>query len=160
MKTSLAKIIATAFGAGFSPFAPGTMGALVGILIWWLLHFPFINFTGSYFFPFMVVMIIIVFLVGVWSSNVMEPEWGHDPGKIVVDEVIGQWIALLWIPFTITNFILAFALFRFFDILKPLFIKKMEALPSGWGVMADDVLAGVYANILLHFVLWCDILPF
>ena len=95
MKTTIAKIIATAFGAGFSPFAPGTMGALVGILIWWLLHFPFINLTGYYFFPFMVLMIFIVFFIGVWASNVMEPDWGHDPGKIVVDEVIGQWIALL-----------------------------------------------------------------
>ncbi len=159
MKINIAKIITTAFGAGFSPFAPGTMGALVGILFWWLLHFPFINLRGFYFFPFMVFMIILVFFIGVWASNVMEPDWGHDPGKIVVDEVIGQWIALLWIPFSITNFLLAFALFRFFDILKPLFIKKMEALPSGWGVMADDVLAGIYANIVLQVILWSDLLP-
>ena len=160
MKTTIAKIITTAFGAGFSPFAPGTMGALVGILLWWLINVPFSNSYPANFFPFMVLMIIIVFFVGVWASNVMEPEWGHDPGKIVVDEVIGQWIALLWIPFSITNFLLAFALFRFFDILKPLLIKKMEALPSGWGVMADDVLAGIYANIVLQIILWANILPF
>ena len=160
MKTSIAKTIATAFGAGFSPFAPGTMGALVGILIWWLIRFPFASAGGAYFFPFMLIITIVVFFLGVWASNVMEPEWGHDPGKIVVDEVIGQWIALLWIPFTVPNIILAFALFRFFDILKPLLIRKMEALPSGWGVMGDDVLAGIYANIVLQIILWSGLLPF
>lgn len=160
MKINFAKFIATAFGSGFSPFAPGTMGSIVGVLLWWILHFVFAESIGNYFFPFMILLIFLVFFIGVWVTNILEPEWGHDPGKIVVDEVVGQWIALLWIPFSLTNCILAFALFRCFDILKPLFIKKLEALPSGWGVMSDDVLAGIYANVVLQIVIWSNLLSF
>lgn len=99
---------------------------------------------------------IILFTIGgIWSSNKLEPFWGEDPSRVVVDEMVGVWIALLaapegnfWYP------VAAFALFRLFDIFKPLGIRKMESLKGGVGVMMDDILAGIYSFILLAGVRW------
>lgn len=146
-------LIATGFGAGFSPFAPGTAGALVATAVWALL---------VYFLPFetawlLTALLIVVFtLCGIWSANKLEPFWGEDPSRVVVDEMVGVWIALLavpqeggfWYPLA------AFALFRLFDIIKPLGIRDMERLKGGVGVMMDDILAGVYSFILLAGFGW------
>jgi phosphatidylglycerophosphatase A len=80
----------------------------------------------------------------------MEQEWGKDPSKIVIDEVVGMWISLWYIPSGWEYFVLAFVLFRLFDIYKPFFIKKVELLKGGWGVMMDDVLAGIYTNVVIQ----------
>ncbi len=149
------KIIATGFGSGYSPIAPGTAGALVGCLILWVLQLSLPSyFSGGWeqtagLFS----LILLFFFWGVKSANVLEREWGHDPSKIVVDEVIGVWIAMLGVPFSLLNLAVAFVLFRLFDIWKPLGIRQMERLPGGWGVMMDDVLAGVYSCILMHIFL-------
>jgi phosphatidylglycerophosphatase A len=79
----------------------------------------------------------------------MDGVWGKDSSKVVIDEVAGMLITLLFIPVTVNNLMVGLLLFRFFDIAKPLGIRKMEDLPKGWGVMADDVLAGIYAHIVL-----------
>jgi phosphatidylglycerophosphatase A len=97
---------------------------------------------------------LIVTLAGVWSSTVMEKVWGKDPSKVVIDEVAGMCVGLLFLPVNVTYLLCGFILFRFFDIVKPLYIKKMEYLPGGWGIMLDDVLAGIYTNILLQIVVW------
>jgi len=97
---------------------------------------------------------VLITAIGVWSSSMMEPVWGKDPSKVVIDEVSGMCISLLFLPVNVTYLLCGFILFRFFDILKPLYIRKMELLPAGWGIMADDVLAGVYTNILLQTVVW------
>ena len=150
------KIFATGFGAGYSPIAPGTAGALVGISITiqkevWGLAF----FNTQYLVDLDLIVLIIVFmLIGVLATNALEKEWGHDPQKIVIDEIVGVWIAILAIPMSWNTLILAFILFRIFDIWKPLGIRKMEQLKGGWGVMMDDVLAGVYANIVLQILLY------
>lgn len=145
-------IIASGFGSGFSPFAPGTAGALVAVAIWTVLF---------YTIPFTTLLIVTSLLVvlftaaGVWSSDVLEPEWGKDPSRVVVDEMVGVWIALLAVPENNIWYILfAFVLFRFFDIFKPLGIRKMEQLDGGIGVMADDILAGVYSFVLLIGARW------
>ncbi|HMH34477.1 MAG TPA: phosphatidylglycerophosphatase A, partial [Puia sp.] len=78
--------------------------------------------------------------------------WGKDNQRIVIDEWAGMCVALLWIPLFPRYILPAFLLFRFFDIVKPLFIKKLEQLPGGWGVMFDDLLAGLYTNLLLQLV--------
>ena len=149
---SIHKLNATVLGAGYSPFAPGTMGALVGILILFLIKWQQPDL--QYFTWGLLLATIIFTLLGVWSTNELESEWGKDPSKVVVDELIGVWIAVLWIPVETQWLILGFILFRFFDILKPLGIRRLESIKGGWGVMLDDVGAGIYANIVLQIIVY------
>lgn len=148
------KIIATSFGAGFLPVAPGTWGALVGIVIW----LPFyIWLPGAPAWIASVVAIVFFAVAGTWASGVSEKYWGKDPVVACVDETVGQLISLLPLcgglheaPWWLI--IVSFALFRLFDIFKPLGIRKMELLPGGWGMMADDILAAIYAACLVEAV--------
>ncbi len=143
------RLIATAFGLGYSPIAPGTMGAIGGIAVYLLI----INSLSQV--NMILGLLIILFLcLGIIASNKLESEWGKDPSKIVIDEVVGVWIALLFIPSEWQYTLGAFLLFRFFDIVKPLYIKRAEKLKGGWGVMFDDVLAGIYANIVIQIVVF------
>ena len=96
----------------------------------------------------------IIIIVGIFSGNQLERIWGKDSYKIVIDEVAGMCITLLFIPVNWQYGLTGWIRFRFFDIVKPLYIRKMELLPGGWGVMMDDILAGLYANILLSLVIW------
>lgn len=145
-------MIASGFGSGFSPFAPGTAGALLATLIWIGLAFIV---SPLYLFPITATLIIIFTLLGIWSANNLEPFWGKDPSRIVVDEMVGVWIPLLVAdinsPYT---YISAFILFRLFDIFKPLGVRKMEDLKGGVGVMMDDVLAGIYSLVVLIGIKW------
>jgi len=148
------KTIATAFGAGYAPIAPGTVGALLAcILLAIYIHLIGINNNTNFQIGF-ILLIILTTLLGVWATQNLQKEWGEDPSKVVVDEVIGVWINLLFVPLTWQNIFLGFILFRFFDIAKPLGIRKMEAFENGWGVMLDDVLAGIYGNIVLQIILY------
>ena len=123
-------IIATGFGSGFSPFAPGTAGALLATLIWLALSCAV-------------------------SPTLLLIIWGEDPSRVVVDEMVGVWIPLLAAPAgNLWYALAAFALFRLFDIFKPLGIRKMEYLKGGVGVMMDDILAGIYSLILLIVARW------
>lgn len=145
-------LIATTFGAGFSPVAPGTAGAIVGCAFLWLFHQLecFATFPNPLAF---IVLIVVVALLGIYATNKLEQEWGKDPSKVVIDELVGVWIAMVFVPFSWLNLLLAFGLFRFFDIAKPLGVRKMEQFKGGLGVMADDVLAGIYANLALQLIL-------
>ncbi len=152
---SLHKMIATAFGAGYSPIAPGTAGAIVACGIYVLLFGGIFGDTFSGFSQLH--FLTLTFLVtgaGIMSTNVLEKDWGKDPQKVVIDEVAGQWITLLWVPFAWKYVLLGLGLFRLFDIWKPLGIRKLEKLPGGTGVMMDDVLAGVYAWIVLQTLIY------
>ena len=146
------KIIASGFGSGYSPVAPGTAGALLAALVLWALHGFFqVPFDGGWSQTMWLLPLIgFFFFLGVAAAAKVEPVWGHDPSKVVLDEMVGVWIAMLGVPFSLLNLALAFVLFRVFDIWKPLGIRRMESLPGGWGVMVDDALAGVYACLLLH----------
>jgi phosphatidylglycerophosphatase A len=141
----LHKLIVTGFGLGYSPIAPGTVGAIGGcvsaILLWRYAAYPNVSLAF---------LILLFLFLGIYCSTKMEQEWGKDPSRIVIDEVVGMWISLWLIPPGWGYVVLAFVLFRLFDIYKPLFIKKMEVLKGGWGVMMDDVLAGIYANIVIQ----------
>ena len=141
------KLIGTGFGSGYSPVAPGTAGALVGCGGLALLHF---FAPANFYLPGMAAFIVAFFFLGAKATDKLEPEWGHDPSRIVADEMIGLWISMLWVPFSWLNLALAFGLFRLFDIWKPLGIRRLEKLPGGWGVMMDDVLAGIYALIVMQ----------
>lgn len=147
-------LIGTGFGSGFSPLAPGTAGALLASAVWMLLYY-FVPFTALFWITLSLVLIFTI--AGVWAANKLEPYWGEDPSRVVVDEMVGVWIPLLAVPNTVNWYwyvLAAFILFRAFDIVKPLGVRKMESLPGGVGVMMDDILAGVYSLILLIGARW------
>ena len=153
------KQIVTFFGVGYTPIAPGTAGALVGGILFYLLSLALINY-GLDFYEVQIILILItiaVLLMGVRSIRKVENTWKHDAQQIVIDEVIGVWIAMLFIPVTWFNYLLAFVLFRIFDIAKPFFIKKIDKLKSSWSIMLDDVVAGVYANLVLQLIIYLNI---
>lgn len=146
--TKIYKTLATFFGAGYVPIAPGTAGAFLAavfVYIWQYLD-PGLLVYG---WP-LVWVVIVTFFIGVYCTDQLEPAWGKDPSKIVIDEAIGIWISILFIPVSIYYLLAGFVLFRIFDIWKPLGIRKLENIKGGWGVMLDDVLAGVYANVVLQ----------
>lgn len=148
----LPMLIGTGFGSGFSPVAPGTAGALLASLIWFFLSFFLTGFTLLWV---TVILILVFTIAGVWAADRLEPVWGEDPSRVVVDEMVGVWIALLAAPVGHVWYGLgAFVLFRLFDIFKPLGIRRMESLPGGIGVMMDDILSGIYGFILLIAVRW------
>ena len=142
------KLFSSTLGIGYIK-GGGSVAAAVCCICWYL------AWAGRYP-PFFVsvTITIVVTLIGVWSSNVVEGIWGKDPSRVVIDEVAGMCIGLLFLPVQLKYVASAFILFRFFDIAKPLFIRKMELLPGGWGIMMDDVLAGFYTNILVYTIVW------
>lgn len=148
----LPALIGTGFGSGFFPFAPGTAGTLVAALIWFGLSF----WVSEGCLPGLTAALILVFAgAGIWAAERLEECWGKDPSRVVVDEMVGVWITLLAVPSGHIWYTLgAFALFRLFDIFKPLGIRRMESLPGGVGVMMDDILSGVYGFIVLIAVRW------
>ena len=146
----LARIISTGLGVGYFPLAPGTMGSLAILIVYWIC--PEIS-------SLQLSMIIVgLSVIGIYSVTITENEVksklgqdrGNDPGIIVIDEVIGMLVALLFIPKTTFFLITAFILFRIFDIAKPYPARKMEKLHGGWGIVLDDVVAGIYANIVIQ----------
>lgn len=140
-------IIATGFGAGYSPFAPGTAGALLATIVWFVAAVC-MSATGLFWLTLSCIMLFT--LLGIWATNQVEPFWGEDPSKVVVDEMVGVWFTLLAAPAGHWGYgIAAFVLFRLFDIWKPLGIRKMESFPGGIGVMMDDILAGLYGFLVL-----------
>ena len=150
---SFYKFMLSGFGAGWLPVAPGTWGATVAVLP--LFFFtqigPSVFSTFQPIFTLILMILIVIFTwIGVKGVDFLHDEWGDDPKQVVIDEMIGVWIAIIGLPLTVPNLIIGFILFRFFDIAKPLGIRQLEKIKGGWGVMLDDVLAGVYANILLQ----------
>jgi phosphatidylglycerophosphatase A len=144
---ALSMIFSTFFGAGFFPVAPGTAASFITMLIYKL---------GLYklSWPFQALIIVFLVIAGAAAST----RYGRllnrkDPGRIVIDETCGQLIALFLVTPGWKELLLAFILFRIFDILKPYPIKKLEALPHGWGIMADDVGAGLAAAVSLRLIL-------
>jgi phosphatidylglycerophosphatase A len=155
----------TTFGVGYLPLAPGTWGSAVGVLFYWLISRIELNsiayFTSrgwqegqisAWFYAVNSLLLLVFCLIGIWAANRATKLFANkDPQQAVVDEVIGQLITFLFIPFGANWFyILAgFLLFRLFDIWKPYPIDSLQNLPTGLGVCADDILAGIYAGICL-----------
>ncbi|HUW97231.1 MAG TPA: phosphatidylglycerophosphatase A [Acidiferrobacter sp.] len=146
-KISAATFLATGFGVGRFPKAPGTAGSLLGLVLWW----PVMGLG----WPGYSLLLVVALGVGVVASGRAAIELGlTDPPMVVWDEVVGMGVALLAVPHGLLVVLAAFGLFRLFDITKPYPIKRLERLPGGYGIMLDDVLAGVYANVCLQGVLW------
>lgn len=140
-------LIATAFGTGYAPGAPGTLGAAVG-LVW---HFATRHWSPAA----QLTSLMALVLVGIWAAGVAARHAGReDPGHVVVDEVAGQAITLVLLPVGPMGAVAGFILFRFFDIFKPWPVRQFERLPGGWGIMADDVMAGVYGWVALRLVMF------
>jgi phosphatidylglycerophosphatase A len=134
-------VLASAFGAGYSPVASGTVGSFVTVVAIWLLPLTPLRIA---------VALVIVVLVGIWAGSRVERVLGKkDPGVIVVDEVAGMLLSVVLLPRTIPVLVTAFLLFRLFDIWKPFPARESQALTGGMGVMVDDLIAGVYALVLV-----------
>jgi len=137
--------VATFFGAGYLKPGPGTWGSVAAVLLWaavaWGLH-P----SPHVLLLLLLIAIAFALILGVPAATVVERASGRtDPGFVVIDEVIGQWIALLWSPVDWRAGLIALLLFRIFDITKPFPVRRLERLPGGWGIVFDDVGAGLYA---------------
>jgi phosphatidylglycerophosphatase A len=138
-----AHVLATAGGSGYAPIAPGTAGSAVGLLLFWPLSR--LNDVAQ------MAVALAVFLLGVMASAHVAGRLGRkDPGVVVIDEVVGQWLTLFLLPFTPLTAAAGFLLFRAMDVWKPWPARDLERLPGGWGIMADDVMAGIYANLVLR----------
>ena len=151
MKIRLAEILATVFYLGRIPGAPGTWGSIAAVLVWLILPEQMLSvfiFSG---------ILIFLAVIGIWVSQLVESASGTtDPSEIIIDEWVGQWIALLALPQTWISAVIALVFFRIFDIAKPWPINNLQKLPSGWGIMVDDIVAGIFALGLGHLVnyLW------
>ena len=160
------ELIATGLYSGYIPWASGTFGSLVGLLIFLIpgVESPYI----------LILMILVGLALGVVTSRRVAEVRGHqvsksaeiakaafqpgamhapDPSIVVIDEIVGMWIALFLLPKTLVAVVGAFVIFRILDIVKPFPARRLEHLPNGWGIMLDDVVAGVYASICTHLVL-------
>ncbi|MDE1192429.1 MAG: phosphatidylglycerophosphatase A [Arachidicoccus sp.] len=149
----MAKIISSFFGIGFIRKGGGTVAAIITVLLWYYIAAILKSGFGENNILLQCIIIIVLFIIGVWCGNAVEADWGKDSYRVVLDEVLGMSIALFIIPVKWQTLLAALILFRIFDIGKPFFIRKMEKFHGGWGVMLDDVLAGIYANIILHIIL-------
>ncbi len=133
------RLLATGAGAGFIPVAPGTAASLLGAIIAFpLLEVPWPVFLG---------VTLLLTAAAVFVSTRMAEALGQpDPPVVVIDEIVGMWFAALLLPSSLYDLTAAFLLFRLFDVVKPLFISRLEQLPGGWGIVADDVAAGLLAR--------------
>lgn len=138
----LIRLIATGFFSGYSVVAPGTAGTAVALAIYCVL--PPLSVWGW------VWLLLGLCCIGVYASNVGERAWGKDPGYVVIDEIAGFFVTMCFLPQSVALGIAGFFVFRVLDIIKPPPARQAEALPGGWGIMADDVIAGAYGNILLR----------
>jgi phosphatidylglycerophosphatase A len=144
----LAVVVGSFAGCGFFPVAPATFASAVAApLLAWGYH------SWWRTLPAQVAVIVVLFLLGAWAAGRLERVYGKDPSAAVVDEVLGMAIALAGAPFALVPVGLAFLAFRFFDVLKPPPGRALERLPGGWGIMADDACAGLYAALVLQATL-------
>jgi len=161
----LTKLVATGLFSGYVPWASGTAGSIVGVLLYLI--------PGAENPPVLLAMIVLGFAAGVITGrrvaavegnrlsvtaratkNIFQPGEHEvpDPSIVVIDEIVGMWIALFMVPHSVVGIVSAFLFFRAFDILKPPPARQLERLPYGWGIMLDDVVAGMYANIVTQLL--------
>jgi phosphatidylglycerophosphatase A len=140
------KLIGSGFYTGYIPFASGTWGSLAALIIYLIPGFEQ---------PIVIIPAIIVFIIlGIFTGNKFDVIYGKDPAECTVDEVVGMWISLLFLPKTFLIVTDAFLLWRAFDIIKPSPARQAEKLPGGLGIMMDDIIAGLYSLLLLHLILF------
>jgi len=150
MKTKLAVFLSTFLGVGYFPIAPGTVGSLVAFVFYLLLPQSIFMQQAAYTLP----ALMLLSVISVYFISEAEKKLGHDSGKIVIDEVWGYFFAVILLPKKLLVIILSIILFRIFDIFKPEPVNALQKLPKGWGVMADDIMAGIYANLSIRIIIY------
>ena len=146
MLAFLGRTIGIGFGAGLSPIASGTVGSLAAVAVYYLLSL----ISGPQTLYVLVALIALGIAVGVWATGLLSTSDNEDPGQAVWDEFVGMWVTCLFLPPSILWLTAAFLVFRVFDVIKPWPANRLERLPGGWGIMADDVAAGIYGSFLLN----------
>ncbi len=143
------KLVAAGLGTGYSPIAPGTAGAILGIVMLFVVNksLAALGCSDISILILNLALLISVTLLSLYSVSKVHQVWEHDDSKIVIDEVVGVWLSALYFPLEWQYYALALLLFRFFDIAKPLFIRRLDKLKTDWSVIFDDLLAGLYALI-------------
>jgi phosphatidylglycerophosphatase A len=137
---------ASGFLTGYFPIASGTVGSFLAILIY--------LFIPGFSEPYILVIFILFFLIiGIYTSDFAEKVYGFDPPEVVIDEIVGMWITMLFVPKTFVLSAIGFLLFRVFDIIKPFPAKQSQQIKGGLGIMIDDLIAGFYSLIILHIIL-------
>jgi len=146
------RVFGSGFFTGYSPVATGTVGSLLALGLYFIPGFehPYVIMPAC----------AIVFIFGAVAAGIMEKRYGHDPAEVTIDEVLGMWISLFLIPKSLEAGIVAFLVFRVLDIIKPWPARQFDSLRGGSGVMLDDVVAGVYTNLIVHLVVRLDLLKF
>ena len=135
--------IATCAYVGYAPVAPGTFGSAIGLAVFYVVRHQRSTTVE-------VAVIVALAAVGLWSATEAEHHFGGiDPGPVVIDEVIGMLVTLAFIPVNMAGAIVAFLIFRFLDVVKPWPARRLEQLPGGFGVVLDDMMAGVYGNVMM-----------
>lgn len=143
----ISRLIATGLFVGYVPFAPGTAGSILGLFLYWAI-------PGSESFG-LLAAILLLFLLGVWSAKAVEQVTGVEDNQIiVVDEIVGVLVTVMFFEKSFTWLVVGCILFRFFDIVKLYPARRAEELPGGWGVMLDDVVAGIYSLLSLRAIHW------
>jgi phosphatidylglycerophosphatase A len=146
--TRFAVFLATVAYCGYFPVAPGTVGSAAGLVVYlvvWWTRSPVVE----------IALIAATFVVGAWAATHAERFFGGiDPGPVVIDEVLGMLLTLAFIPAGWTAMLAGFVLFRVFDVIKPYPANRLEQLHGGFGIMADDAMAGIYANLSLRLLIW------
>ena len=143
------KLFASGFYTGYAPAASGTLGSAIAVAFYFIPGFESPLILGF--------VLLLVFGLGIKASSIMEKRYGHDPAEVTIDEVVGMWITLFFLPKSILVVLAAFFVFRFFDIIKPFPARAFDAMHGGFGIMMDDVVSGIYANIMMQIVL---LIPF
>lgn len=139
------KTIATVFGIGYAPRIPGTLGSLAGLGISWLLREDW---------RYQAAALLVTIVLALWSAGPTAKKMGQeDPSCIVIDEVAGMLVSVLGVAFSAKSYLAGFLLFRFFDIVKPPPIRQIQRLPGSFGILADDLLAGLAVRLVLHLAL-------
>ncbi len=141
--------LASVFGVGFIPFAPGTFGTLFAAAVYLLLPTSLFSGQGWYWLGG---ALLLKTGAAIWLSGKAEKTLGHDAPAIVIDEFCGYFVAILFLPKTLLIAVYAFVLFRLFDITKPFPANVSQRLPGGWGIVVDDLIAGVYANLVIQLI--------
>jgi len=138
--------LATGLGSGYFPIAPGTVGTALAV--------PLVYVAGLRFYPYLYIAAgIIIFFVGVWASFIGERHFkDKDPGKVNIDEIAGFFVAMLYVPVNWKTALLGFFIFRIMDIVKPPPVRSVERLNGGWGIMLDDIVAGIYSLATIHLI--------
>lgn len=139
------RLFASACFTGYAPIASGTVASAFAALFFLIPGFEqwFILLPAT----------VIVYLLGIPAGTRMEGTYGHDPAEVTIDEVVGMWVSLMFLPVTVGTVTVAFFVFRFMDIVKPFPARRFDQMTGGFGIMTDDVVAGVYANLVMQAIL-------